>query len=142
MTALLDVNVMVALAWSNHVHHRPALSWFKEFHRDGWSTSPVTQAGFIRVSSNRRVIPDARSPREAVTVLRSLIDRPGHEFWIDDVALADAAEVNFDLVQGYRQLTDVHLLTLASRQGGSLVTFDSGLQALDIAEVTLLSSGL
>lgn len=141
MTVLLDVNVMVALAWPNHVHHEPAVSWFANAHAAGWATCPVTQSGFVRVSANRRVIPDARSPREAVTVLRSLIATPGHDFWTDDVALADAPEVDFDQVQGYRQLTDVHLLTLASRNGGTLATFDSGLSALGIAEVTLLTSG-
>lgn len=140
MTVLLDVNVLVALTWPNHVHHHPALSWFTQSHHAGWATCPVTQSGFLRVSSNRRVIPDARSPQEAVVVLRSLVAKPGHEFWPDDVALADADEVNFDLVQGYRQLTDVHLLTLASRRGGTLATFDSGLAALEIADVTVLSS--
>ncbi len=28
MVALLDVNVIVALAWPNHVHHESAHRWF------------------------------------------------------------------------------------------------------------------
>ena len=28
MVALLDVNVLVALAWPNHVHHTQAHRWF------------------------------------------------------------------------------------------------------------------
>ncbi|HZF12700.1 MAG TPA: hypothetical protein VFE33_28255 [Thermoanaerobaculia bacterium] len=26
--AVLDVNLLVALAWPNHVHHQPALAWW------------------------------------------------------------------------------------------------------------------
>lgn len=137
-TALLDVNVLVALSWPNHVHHAAAAAWFSSAHADGWATCPVTQSGFVRVSSNRRVIPDARSPREATNVLRALTAIPGHEFWTDDVAMADAQELNTTLLQGYRQVTDAHLLVLASRRGGQLVTFDSGLEELGVAPVIRL----
>ena len=30
MIALPDVNVLVALAWPNHVHHEQARGWFEE----------------------------------------------------------------------------------------------------------------
>lgn len=139
MTALLDVNVLVALAWPNHVHHHPATAWFQATHRSGWATCPVTQSGFIRVSSNRRVIPDARPLSETVAVLRAMTAMEGHTFWTDDVALTDATEVDFARVRGYRQVTDVHLLTLASRNGGSLLTFDSGLADLGVGDVAVLA---
>lgn len=137
-TSLLDVNVLVALCWPNHVHHAAAAEWFASAHAEGWATCPVTQSGFVRVSANRRVIPDARSTREARTVLRSLIGVPGHVFWTDDVALADAPELDDASLQGYRQVTDAHLLVLAARRGGQLVTFDGGLEELGIAPVTRL----
>ncbi|CAN5419127.1 type II toxin-antitoxin system VapC family toxin [soil metagenome] len=137
--ALLDVNVLVALAWPNHVHHWAASRWFNDAHTAGWATCPVTESGFIRVSSNRRVIPDARSPREAAEVCRQMTQIQGHVFWSDDVAIASAPEVDFDRVQGYRQVTDVHLLALAARNGGRLVSFDSALANLSIAEVTVLT---
>jgi YVTN family beta-propeller protein len=58
---LLDVTVLVALAWPNHVHHHSARRWFA--HRPGpWATTPVTECGFVRVSSDRVVIPDAVTP--------------------------------------------------------------------------------
>ncbi len=137
--ALLDVNVLVALAWPNHVHHWAASRWFIDAHRDGWATCPVTESGFIRVSSNRRVIPDARSPREAAEVFRQMRQIEGHVFWPDDVQLASAPEVDVGRIQGYRQVTDVHLLVLAARNGGRLVSFDSALPDLSIAEVTVLT---
>lgn len=36
MTMLLDVNVLVALAWPNHVHHVSARRWFAAEAAQGW----------------------------------------------------------------------------------------------------------
>ena len=38
MTALLDVNVLIALVWPNHVHHEAARAWFTRRRKDGWAT--------------------------------------------------------------------------------------------------------
>jgi uncharacterized protein len=141
VTFLPDVNVLVAIAWPNHVHHSAARKWFADGHGVGWATCPATEAGFVRVSSNRRVIPDARSIREAVGVLRGLRAVGGHRFWPDDVSVAACPEVGIDDLQGYRQVTDAMLLALAARNQGVLVTFDGGVAALAQAnaiEVLLL----
>ncbi|MGH9896422.1 MAG: type II toxin-antitoxin system VapC family toxin, partial [bacterium] len=52
MIGLLDFNVLVALAWPNHVHHQAAVKWFLTNQSGGWATSPLTESGFVRVSSN------------------------------------------------------------------------------------------
>lgn len=128
--SLLDVNLLVALAWPNHVHHTTAHDWFRQAHDHGWATTPLTQSGFIRVSSNTRVTPEARSPQAARALLRQMVALPAHEFWPDDAAAADPAPGPFDRVVGYRQVTDAHLLVLAIRRGGCLVTFDRGIRDL------------
>jgi len=124
VSALLDVNVLVALAWPNHVHHAAATTWFLAEHGKGWATCPVTESGFVRVSSNQRVIPGARGPAEAIGVLARLRRQSGHSFWVDDVALGDCPEIDAGRLSGYRQVTDAHLLALTERRGGRLVTFD------------------
>jgi toxin-antitoxin system PIN domain toxin len=93
MVSLLDVNLLIALAWPNHVHHRTAMTWFQRHQEDGWATCPVTQSGFVRVSSNPQAVSDARSPAEAVLLLRRIVALPHHEFWQDDVALAAPSSV-------------------------------------------------
>lgn len=35
--ALLDVNVLLALAWPNHQHHVAAHRWFHDDGRRGWA---------------------------------------------------------------------------------------------------------
>ena len=130
MSRLLDVNVMVALAWPNHVHHARAMTWFAAIREQGWATCPVTESGFVRVSSNTRAIPDARTPAEAIELLTRIRALPGHVFWPDDVSPADPSCVPFAGAVGYRQVTDAHLLSLAMRNDGVLATFDQGLPEL------------
>jgi len=126
MAALLDVNVLIALAWPNHVHHRLAGDWFHRAAAAGWSTSPATQAGFVRVSSNRRLIAEARNPAEVRQLLRRIVALPGHEFWLDDIALASTDLVDDAKLLSHRQVSDAHLLALAIRHAGRLATLDRG----------------
>ncbi|HZU46244.1 MAG TPA: TA system VapC family ribonuclease toxin [Mycobacterium sp.] len=128
--ALLDVNVLVALTWPNHVHHQAARRWFDAHSRAGWATTPITELGFVRVSSNKKVIPEAATPATALSVLRSLCALPGHEFWTDGARLVDPPFA-VDRIGAHQQLTDVHLAALAVSRKGKLVTFDRGIaQAL------------
>ena len=124
---LLDVNALVALAWDSHVHHVPVRSWMSAKGRTGWATCPLTESGFVRVSSNPKVLPSPISVAAARAVLASLRAVEGHTFLTDDVSLCDA---DVPEIHGYRQVTDAHLLTLARRNGVPLVTFDAGLAAL------------
>ena len=129
-TILLDVNVLIALAWPNHIHHSTALWWFETFGRGGFATCPVTQAGFVRVSSNNRAIPGARSPREARAILRRITDLPGHRFWPDDIDLTRNEHIAWERLGSHAQVTDAHILAIAVRHAGRLATFDRALADL------------
>ncbi|HVV51893.1 MAG TPA: TA system VapC family ribonuclease toxin [Polyangia bacterium] len=128
--ALLDVNVLIAMAWPNHVHHEAVLTWLGGPGVVSFATCPVTQSGFIRVSSNGRAIPGARAPREAQALLRQITALPGHTFWSDDVDLTRDPRVAWDRVGGHAQVTDAHLLAVALRHGGRLATLDRGIADL------------
>ena len=123
------MNVLVALAWPNHVHHETAHRWFASHQRAkrGWATCPLTQSGFVRVSSNSRVVPQARSPIEAIQLLGRMVVLPGHEFWTDDVSIVSSSHVARQKLMGHGQVTDAHLLALAIARRGVLVTFDGGI---------------
>ena len=129
-TCLLDVNLLVALAWPQHVHHESAHAWFKRRGRQSWATCPLTQLGFVRLSSNSRIVPDAVSPREAMALLREITALRGHRFWPDDAV--PTAQSIFDRVAlvGHRQVTDAYLLALCVARNGRLATFDRGVQEL------------
>jgi uncharacterized protein len=125
--ALLDVNALVALAWDSHVHHAAMRAWFIANGSVGGATSPITESGFVRVSSNPIVLPSAIGIDAARGVLTTLRAHPNHRFLSDDVSMGDR---DVPSIAGYRQVTDAHLLTLARRCGVRLVTFDSGILAL------------
>jgi uncharacterized protein len=148
MIALLDVNVLVALAWPNHIFHTSARKWFREQKRIGWATCPTTENGFVRVSSNTKVISEAKSPREAASFLRDLIALEGHVFWPEEASIIDDRWVSLDRIHTHRQITDAHLLSLALHHQGCLATYDRGIIRLlaNGAEagkaILLLSSGI
>jgi uncharacterized protein len=104
--SLLDVDVLVALAWPNHVHHEAAHRRFDRHQRQGWATCSITQTGFVRVSSNARVLPDARSPREAIGLLREMVALPHHELWSDDVSITDGRWIAVERLVAAAQVTD------------------------------------
>ena len=125
--ALLDVNALVALAWDSHVHHAAMRAWFAANGPSGWATCPITESGFVRVSSNPKVLPSPIGVEPARAVLSALRAVDGHRFLTDDVSLSDA---DVPTIVGHRQVTDAHLLTLARRRGVRLVTFDAAILAL------------
>jgi toxin-antitoxin system PIN domain toxin len=136
--ALLDVNALVALAWDSHVHHVTIRRWFSEKADEGWESCPVTETGFIRVSSNPKVLPTPVGTGAALAVLASMRQAGSHRFLTDDVSPVDP---DVPAVAGHRQITDAHLLTIARRHGVEVVTFDAGLAALaDGDGVELLSA--
>ena len=130
MVSLLDVNLLVALAWPSHVHHRAALAWFRANQTAGWSTCPLTQSGFVRVSSNPSAVSEPRSPQEAILLLRRIVALPHHELWQDDVSFTDSHLLKEIPLVGYRQVTDAHLLALAMHRGGRLATLDGKIRSL------------
>lgn len=128
-TSLLDLNLLIALAWPSHIHHHIAQAWFSKNASSGWATCPMTQCGFVRISSNKKIIPEAVTPKEALALLKEVLKHKAHTFWEDDIGILDD-HIPSQLLIGHRQITDAYLLGLAIRQGGRLVTLDGGLSAL------------
>jgi uncharacterized protein len=128
MRALLDVNVLLALMDSAHVHHGLALAWWRNERDAGWASCPLTQNGFVRIVSHGSY-PKRPTAAQAIEQLRLQLAEPGHEFWPDTVSIADAAVFDRTRILGPKKISDVYLLALAVKNGGRLVTFDRGIPA-------------
>ncbi len=124
---LLDLNVLIALAWPNHSHHQRVTDWFGQLNGQNWATCPLTESGFVRLSSNDRITSRTVSPDQAIELLRQIRLLPGHQFWPDTIALSHHPS---ELLRGHRQVTDYHLLCLARSRGARLVTLDQGIAQL------------
>lgn len=127
---LLDINVLVALLWTNHEQHQAARDWYQSHQRAGWATCPLTQAGFVRISSNPRIFSDAPSSAKAVEILEANLRHPTHRFWKDEIPLARAVTPFAGRFTGHQQTTDAYLFGLALHKRGALATFDTSIAAL------------
>lgn len=127
MRALLDVNMLLALADVRHPLHDTARRWrITDLGPDGWASCPLTQNGFVRICT-RKSYPNPLSMNEALGVLDRMTGRADHAFWADDASLIDTALIDRTRLLGPRQITDVYLLALAVKHGGRLVTLDTGI---------------
>lgn len=122
MRYLLDVNTLVALGHTRHVHHERAQLW------QGGRLSPVadvlgtcaiTELGFVRVSVQSGLQADVAMARLALAKLKAT-GPVGLELWGDGIG-ADRLPA---YVRKPAELTDGHLLELARVHGASLVTLD------------------
>jgi toxin-antitoxin system PIN domain toxin len=126
---LLDVNVLLAIAWPNHQFHAAAIAALSSNTR--WATCALTQLGFIRLSSNPAAVTSPRSPHDAAGLLARLVSDSLHVYL--DALPAPASEDwrdAFAVLLGHRQVTDAYLLRLAAANDGVLVTFDRRLESV------------
>ena len=122
--SLLDVNVLLALAWPTHVHHAAAHRWFAENHETGWATCPLTQLGFVRLAMQPAVVKIPILFGDVMEALAQMTANGAHRFWPLEGGLADIRDEIRARVVGHHQLTDAVLLDLAIRRQGRLATFD------------------
>lgn len=126
MKYLLDVNVLVAWGWSDHVDHERTVTWLAAARRRTDTvllTSVIPALGFIRVSVQRtggRVTVQAASETLA-GMTASLGTR--HRFLADDWPVRAFPE----WCRQASRTTDAHLLQLADAHGARLVTLDTGI---------------
>jgi toxin-antitoxin system PIN domain toxin len=127
MITLLDVNVLIALVDTQHVHHAPASRFFPQTQPHGWATCPMTENAFLRILGRPGSAHGPDSPTSARTLLHSLFARRGHQFWPDDLSLSDTRL--FPTLTPSRHLTDLYLLGLAVKRGDRFATFDASIDA-------------
>jgi toxin-antitoxin system PIN domain toxin len=128
--SLLDVNVLLALAWPTHIHHGAAHRWFAENHQTGWATCPLTQLGFVRLGMQPAVVKVPILFGDVMQALAQMTANGAHHFWPLEGGLADIRDEIRARVVGHHQLTDAVLLDLAIRRQGRLATFDRGIAGL------------
>lgn len=138
--ALLDVNVLVALFFPDHVHHDLAHDWFADHHRGGWATCAATENGFVRVACQQPSGDGILRPADILVHFRRFCAGKHHHDWSEIVSLRDTTLFAPQFIRGHRQISDVYLLGLAKKMSGRLATFDRTipLQAVRGATLDLL----
>ncbi|MGV8881783.1 MAG: TA system VapC family ribonuclease toxin [Rhodoglobus sp.] len=124
-TMLLDVNVLLALTWDQHIHHEIAHGYFADL--ESWSTCPVTEAGLLRLLMTEPVVGRKVSGSEALGQLEAIRRVPGWSFLPDTNSLADPV-IDTRVLMGRKQVTDLQLVNLAAHNDVQLATFDAALK--------------
>lgn len=125
MKHLLDVNVLLAAVWSNHSRHQETFAWL-----EGKSIvlCPLSELGFLRISSNRKAI---GAPMEAARdlLVKFATERKAERIPDDLPALESKPKVS-------EQVTDHYLADLASKHGFKLATLDEGIQHMAVDRIS------
>jgi len=126
MRYLLDVHVLVAWGWADHIDHDRTAAWIAESRGDRDTTlltSAIPQLGFVRVSVERTA--GRLTVSEAAIILAGMIDSLGrsHEFLADDLDRTKWPA----WCRSATRTTDAHLLSLAGVHRAKLATLDAGI---------------
>jgi uncharacterized protein len=139
MKALLDVNVLIALLDSDHIHHSKARDWLGEFGNLGWMSCAVTIAGCARIMANPSY-PNKLPVSQVLNRLREATELASHTHCLIEVSLLNSKLFDYAKILSASQVTDIYLLGLATANQARLVTFDSrvSIDAVKLAKPTNL----
>lgn len=125
---LLDVNVLVALLWPNHMHHGAVIRWFGSDGKRQFATCPLTELGFARLSCNPSAVGRAITLGAALETLAGVSRMPNHHFLRETEQLHSTLSPIAAHVVGHRQVSDAYLMALARLNGAKLVTLDARIE--------------
>lgn len=124
-TYLLDVNVLITLHSPTYDGFHAVRHWFLTKAIHSFATCAVTEAGFIRVST--QISAEANvGMEEAKIALTGLKQQSGHTFWPMAIGYLEAANSFGQYLRTHRQITDAYLLGTAIHHKGKLATLDRG----------------
>lgn len=120
MMYLLDVNALVALGFANHEFHDRVVSWVRTRPTPTLATCSITELGFIRV------LAQAPAYGLAVAQARTLLLRMKRVDAFRFIFLTDDHDISClpTWVKSPKQITDGHLVELASANQAALATLD------------------
>ncbi len=130
-----DVNVLVAAARDEHVHHVPAVAWLDRAVRGAEGGAPLTLfpvvlAGYLRVMQIRSAFPVRVTPSRSLGFVEVLLSRP-------NVVVATLGPEWPRFAQLYLEhnpvggsVTDAWIAAAVLQLGEHFVTFDRGFQRL------------
>jgi toxin-antitoxin system PIN domain toxin len=123
-----DVNILVYAYNKDAKHHTLAREWWEKTlsQRNPIGLPWVTILGFIRISTQRRIIERPMFPQDAIERVRSWLDLPNVEIISPG---EDHGDILFRLIEDVGTAgdltTDAHLAALAIEHGAELVSTDS-----------------
>jgi len=128
---IIDLNVLIYAVNSDSAQHDEARAYLEKAFRDNEMVALpwVVLLGFLRITTNRRVMPSPIRPEQAIQIIDDwlelpTVDRlePGPDHWLVLKDLIEESGTAANLT------TDAHLAALAIENGAKLVSFDRDFQ--------------
>jgi toxin-antitoxin system PIN domain toxin len=138
---LPDINFWLALVFESHAHHKSAKTWMDSAAPRSCCFCRVTQMGFLRLSTNRRVFPlDALPMNEAWRVYDQLLS-DNRVAYAEEPSGIDATWRNVTQLRTFSTnvWSDAYLAAFAREADLEIVTFDGGFSQFDKLRRTILS---
>ena len=137
---LPDVNVWIALSADRHVHHAAARRWFLTLERGGSVFCRVTQRGFLRLITNRRIMGDEVLNQQDAWEVYEKLARDKRVLFAAEPAEIESVWKRYSqgLFSGTNAWTDAYLAAFAAIHDLMLVSFDRGFQKLEGLNATIL----
>jgi predicted nucleic acid-binding protein len=137
---LLDVSVLVAWGWSDHIDHERTVVWIGHARKRKATklmTSAIPELGFVRASVQRTA--GGVTVAGAAETLAGMVAALGarHVLLADDQAARHFPE----WCSGASRTTDAHLLGLAAAHGAKLATLDTGIPGAFLIPANVAKSG-
>jgi toxin-antitoxin system PIN domain toxin len=123
---LFDVNALIALIDSSHIHHDAIHQWFSKHAKRGWATCALTENGAVRILSQSAYPGGQRTPTQVLQFLRIFKEsnRSVYTFFNNNISLTDESLFDTAHLTKAVQIMDAYLLGLALKHNVRLVTFD------------------
>lgn len=141
-----DVNVLVAMARPDHVHHRAA----REFVANTLGPSsrtralrlvPVVVSGFLRIATHPRIFRQPTELQEALHFIDALLAKPGVEMVPTGSEWPELRDLCRRHALVGNRVPDAWIASIVLRSGDRLITFDRGFgRLLDARRLILLTA--
>jgi hypothetical protein len=125
---LLDLNVLIALTEPDHIHHGKTQKWFDSSSNQSLGICPLTEAGFVRITTSTSFQPAPHSLEQAIGILQVLKGHVAYSYWEIRESWVSLTAPFSARISGHQQITDAYLLGLAIKESGALVTFDKAIK--------------
>jgi toxin-antitoxin system PIN domain toxin len=130
---LLDINILIALLDPDHPFHYLAHKWWG-MEGQPWASCPITENGLIRIMASAAYSKNTQlSVADVSEMLSVFVTNTDHVFWPDDLSFRDQKKFEHTSILSSKHLTDLYLLAIATKNQGTLVTFDQNISTLPVA---------
>jgi len=138
---LVDINVWLALVIQSHANHLAAMTWMRSASKRSCCFCRVTQMGFLRLVTNRKIYPLDAVPMNQAWQLYEQLLTDHRVIFVEEPMGIDIPWRNLTMLTTYSTnvWTDAYLAAFALTADLEMITFDKGFAQFTELRHTILT---